>query len=86
MQRASRRVLIFGCLAAWTTACGADPRHEGAEVVDTTGVVRGVPAERIEQEAQAMPPEEAEALGIVDTTIHIEDLGEGDTIPLIFEP
>jgi hypothetical protein len=71
-------------LSLAASACDRQPAQEdpGAGTADPAGVIGGVPPERIERDAQAMSPEQAEQLGIVDTTIHMENLGEpGDTVP-----
>lgn len=39
----------------------------------------GLTPEQMEGRARAMSPERAESLGIIDTTIHVEDLS-GDTL------
>lgn len=84
----SMRVLAvpFLCLAV-AAGCGRGDAPDGAAVTDTTGALGGVPREQLEREGEAMSPEQAEQLGIVDTTIHVEDLGESvDTVPPPPEP
>jgi hypothetical protein len=75
------------CLAV-LGACNRDARPgDGAAITDTTGALGGIPPEQLQREGEAMSPEQAEQLGIVDTTIHVEDLGEGtDTVPPFLEP
>ena len=65
-------------LALLLAACGgrgeggAAPPESG--VMDTTNqqAIDGLSRRQIERQAQPMTPEQAEALGLVDTTIHIE--------------
>ena len=53
------------------SGCGAsDPGPEAGAVGD--GEVQGLTREQIEEHAEAMSPEVAESLGIIDTTIRIE--------------
>jgi hypothetical protein len=78
MRRISARSHL-GCVllgAVLLTACGREDVRsaEGREalVADTAAPgLDGMSAEQIEQRAEAMSPERAEELGVVDTTIHV---------------
>jgi hypothetical protein len=71
MRRFRARLATTLSLIVIAGACGgsADP-PEAATVVD--GEVSPLTREQIEEHAEAMSPEKAESLGIVDTTIAIE--------------
>lgn len=77
--------LLAGALATIPlAACDGGPGGGGrpaAEGIDTTRdeAMDGLSPEELQERAQAMPPEQAEALGIVDSTIHIPDPTLADT-------
>lgn len=64
-------LLAAGC--GREKAGGAAAADSAAEI-DTTNrqALDGLSAEQVQAEASSMTPEQAEALGIVDTTIHAE--------------
>ena len=67
-------------LALALTACGG-AESEAPAAVQGGPAVEGLTPEQIQAEAEAMSPEEAESLGIVDSTIHVESLtSPGDTV------
>lgn len=84
--RAVRRPLLLALLCALLAAgCGRDQggsaaAADTAAVVDTTNrqALDGMSADQVRAEASSMTPEQAEALGIVDTTIHVESLQSPD--------
>lgn len=63
-------------------ACGGGAADDAPAEADTTAVLEGLSPEEIQAEAEALPPEVAESLGIVDTTIHMENLGPVDSLPV----
>jgi hypothetical protein len=72
-MKRSRTVFSIMLLGTALTAC------EREEPVVETGVtdepaVEGLTPDEIRRQAEPMSPEEAEQLGIVDTTIHVEQL------------
>jgi hypothetical protein len=84
--RATRPVLLLALPCALLAAgCGrgggegAAPADAAAET-DTTNrqALDGLSAEQVQAEASSMTPEQAEALGIVDSTIHVERLQSPD--------
>jgi hypothetical protein len=84
MSGIARSALLAVVVVLAAAACDRQPAQEdpGAGSADPAGVIGGVSPERIERDAQSMSPEQAEQLGIVDTTIHMENLGEPtDTAP-----
>lgn len=87
-----RAVRVAGCgvaLAAALAGCRKDSGAEGATNlgpvhVDTANntPMDGMSDEELKRQAQALTPEQAAARGVaVDTTIHVENLGNGaDTV------
>jgi hypothetical protein len=80
-----RTVWALAAGLCFVTALGgcrreADEGAEGAPAagVADSGVLDGLSREEIERQAEAMTPEQAEKLGIVDTTIHLEQLTSPD--------
>jgi hypothetical protein len=75
MVTALLRLSILLLLVA-VSGCGGGPgadRADDAAAVDTAiGVQPRSPAE-IEQQAQPMTPEQAEELGVIDTTIQVTE-------------
>lgn len=61
-------------------ACSRDEaggaRAAGAGETDTTNqrALDGLSTEQVQEQARPLSPEQAEALGIVDTTIHVESM------------
>ena len=84
-RRRAARHLVVVALASFVAACGGgEEKAAGAPVdVDTTNnnALDGLSAEQIQSQATPMTPEEAAARGIVDTTIHLENLGSQDSTP-----
>jgi hypothetical protein len=81
------RAALVAALAL-AAACGgegdaADERAGPAAALDTTNAdeMDGMSAQQVENQAQAMTPEQAEQAGIVDTTIHVENLQSSDSTP-----
>jgi hypothetical protein len=70
----SRTVALLVLLAVTpVTGCDRDESQPAPVVVDEP-VAEGLSPEEIRQQAEPMTPEQAEQLGIVDTTIHVEQL------------
>lgn len=69
-------------VAILSSGCGGAEEfpQEEAVVEDTTGAFQGLSPEEISTRAEPMSPEVAESLGIVDTTIHIENPAADDTL------
>jgi hypothetical protein len=76
-------ILCAGCLVAG--ACrGGGGAEAGAVKMDTANTQweDGMSAQQVETEARALSPEEAARMGIaVDTSIHLEQLDQRDTLP-----
>lgn len=68
-------VLALGC-------GGGEGAEEATDVEPAAGgaAMDGLTPEQIRRQAEPMSPAVAESLGIVDTTIHIEDPNPGDTV------
>lgn len=80
---------LLGALVLLSAGCDAEPEVEdlpAAEGVDTMNesAMDGLSREQILEGAEAISPEEAEARGIIDSTIHIPDPTISDT--LFFPP
>jgi hypothetical protein len=81
------RSLVVLPLAALLAGCPGrgDDRVDETVRIDTTNEnpLDGLSAEQLEREAAPMTLEEARELGIVDTTIHLEDHATlEDTLPV----
>lgn len=79
------RILLPAAFALAGCEGDEEPPRAAAERarMDTTNqhALDGLSAEQIRARAEAMSPERAEALGIIDTTIHVESLQDpGDSI------
>lgn len=79
-----RAVALLALLAVALTAC---ERRRAAAPPDTatfdttdTAALDGLSREQLRQRAQPMRPEEAARRGLIDTTIHVEDLTSEDTL------
>lgn len=87
MARRWLRTLVLAGAACAAAACGGGG-GEGAQPpsvdVDSTNkdAMDGLSTQQIEEEAVPLTPEEAAARGIVDTTIHLENLGTPDTVEI----
>lgn len=74
-------------LLALLAACGRGGEGEkgppDAAQMDTTNEspIDGLSREQIQRTAQPMTPEQAEALGIVDSTIHVESMSSDSGPP-----
>lgn len=86
MMQWGRQAGMAAVLAAALLAGGCKGARESAAAppveVDTTNAdeLDGLSSEQIQAAARAMSPEEAAARGIVDTTIHLENLGSPDSV------
>ncbi len=72
-------LLVVGCGDR-----GRDNRVGAATARDTANrALEGLSPAEIQQSARPMTPEQAAQLGLIDTTIHVEDLSpaEGNTLP-----
>jgi len=75
-------------LALTLAACGGPKEEtsaaEGGAAMDTLNdnPLDGVSQEQIRKQAAPMTPEQAEQMGIVDTTIHVENLGNPEELEL----
>lgn len=77
-----RACSLLATLAIVSTACGGAeefPQDE-PDAVDTTGAFQGLSPDEIRSRAESMSPEVAESLGIVDTTIHVENPAADDSL------
>ena len=54
---------------------GAGDAPPAAEAIDTTNqsAMDGLSREQIRAQSEALPPEQAEAMGIIDSVVHIPD-------------
>ncbi|HEX2204775.1 MAG TPA: hypothetical protein VHG91_15815 [Longimicrobium sp.] len=84
-DRAVRHLLVALALAAAAACTGGGDDNAAAPPVDVdttnNNALDGLSAEQIQSQATPMTPEEAAAQGIVDTTIHLENLGSQDSTP-----
>lgn len=62
---------------------GGEREAGAAAQIDTTNSEQldGLSTDQVLEQARAMSPEEAAARGMIDTTIHLENLGSQDTTP-----
>lgn len=83
----ARRLGTLVLLGLLGTACRAEEAPQEASTPTGDAVVDGVTNEELEQNAQPMSPEQAERMGIVDSTIRIDNPAAGsDTVrPLVVE-
>ncbi|MBA2671851.1 MAG: hypothetical protein H0U67_15905 [Gemmatimonadetes bacterium] len=72
MNRSRAGALLVILVAVIVSGCGHD-EPQPAPVVGGEPVAEGLSPEEIRQRAEPMTPEQAEQLGIVDTTIHVEE-------------
>lgn len=79
------RAALVVALAAAAGCKGddTDGSNAPAAVIDTTNnePMDGSSARQVQQQVEMMTPEQAESLGIVDTTIHLENLSSSDSTP-----
>lgn len=83
-MRRLRAAALLLALFAVVPACGDDGEQAdaGPAQTDTTNQdpLDGLSSEQIQEQARPMTPEEAAAAGIaVDTSVHLENLGEPDS-------
>ena len=80
------RAALVGALLL-SAACGGsgedDEANAPAAAIDTTNedLMDGTSTQQVQSQAKAMSPEEAAAAGLVDTTIHLENLSSSDSTP-----
>ena len=62
---------------------GDDGEGPGAAAIDTTNdnAMDGLSTQQVQREAQAISPDQADQQGLVDTTIHLENLSSTDSAP-----
>lgn len=72
---------LLACALA-ITGCGRDGNGSEAEEPVAEPVAEGLSPEEIQRQAEPMSPEQAEQLGIVDTTIHVEQLASPEDTAL----
>jgi len=84
MRHPHSRALVAALLLAAAVA-GACKKEEPAPEGDAAAgnVVDGLSRDQIQQQAEPMTPEQAEQMGIVDTTIHVEQLTSPEDSALI---
>jgi hypothetical protein len=69
------------------SACGGSGEDDEANAppvaIDTTNedLMDGTSTQQVQQQAEALTPEQAAQRGLVDTTIHLENLSSSDTTP-----
>jgi hypothetical protein len=65
----------------WSGCRGAEEfPEEEPEVADTASAFQGLSPDEIRTRAEPMSPAVAESLGIIDTTIHVEDPVSDDSL------
>ena len=85
MSMIARRVAVFAACACAGAGCsrgGGD--SAGPAKMDTTNTQweDGLSTKQVQDSARALSPEEAAQMGLaVDTTIHLEQLDQRDTLP-----
>ena len=89
MPRTVSPRLVLVATAALATVLGAsacqsreDEETPSPAAMDTTNKQweDGLSGQQVQQSASTMSPEEAEQRGLVDTTIHMENLGNSDSV------
>lgn len=83
LLRRSSLVLLLGGLTA-VAACSDEPEPESTP--GTSAEYDGLSREQIESEASIMTIEEAESLGIVDTTIRVVPPMDPDSVEALENP
>jgi hypothetical protein len=81
-MRGTRRMalaVLFAALMA-APACDRDREVVVEGAAGEEGAVEGLSPEQIRAQAEEMSPEQAEQLGIIDTTIHMENLANPDSL------
>lgn len=81
-MRNSTPFLLLPLLAVLASACTGDDGVGETDELETVNpaVVEGLTPEEISERAEPVSPEEAEQRGIVDSTIHLEDPRDIDTV------
>ena len=85
-MKLSRGALV-GALMILSAACGGGGAENGSDApaarIDTTNTepLDGSSTRQVQQQAEALTPEQAAARGMVDTTIHLENLSSSDSTP-----
>jgi hypothetical protein len=88
----TRLVRLCALAAALPLLAACPGRGEGAADgtarMDTTNQdpLDGLSAEELQRRVEPMTPEEAAAMGIIDTTIHVTEQAVDDTIPPLQPP
>jgi hypothetical protein len=83
----SRGALVGALVICSAAACKGEGAEAGSDapaaVIDTTNnePLDGSSSRQVQQQAEALTPEQAEARGMVDTTIHLENLSSSDSTP-----
>lgn len=81
------RAALAGALLLSAAGCGGggegDEANAPAAAIDTTNaeLMDGSSTQQVQAQAKAVSPEEAARLGLVDTTIHLENLSSSDSTP-----
>lgn len=83
MKRSSPWALL--ALLVVLAGCGGAEEQAEVEPAADPGAMDGLTPEQIRLQAEPMSPAVAESLGIVDSTIHIEDPFPGDSVELLRE-
>ncbi len=80
------RAALAGVLLL-SAACGGSGENEESNApgvaIDTTNAdpMDGTSAQQVQAQAEALTPEQAAQRGLVDTTIHLENLSSSDSTP-----
>lgn len=81
------RAALAGALLLSATACGGkgedDEVNAPPVAIDTTNadLMDGTSMQQVQANAEALTPEQAAQRGLVDTTIHLENLSSSDSTP-----
>jgi hypothetical protein len=80
--RGLARATLLVCLAAAAGGCRGKSGGAAGDIAapSDTGAMGGLTPDQIRARAEPMTPAKAESLGIVDTTIHVEEMDSSTVI------
>ena len=80
MGRSLRPLALLSLGALVLASCGGADEPPATPATEADATVEGLSPEEIRAQAAEMSPTEAEALGIVDTTMYMENLANPDSL------